>query len=61
MRKQLLIVSLFVWMMGFLLTPSLAAAQDPVSMLTSVADQMISTLKAKKMTIKSNVFFIYSL
>ncbi|MDR3490759.1 MAG: ABC transporter substrate-binding protein [Gammaproteobacteria bacterium] len=37
------------------------AASDPVNMLNSIADQLISKLKANKATLKTNRSYVYSL
>ena len=51
-----LVLSLFI-----ALTPRIAAAQDPVGMLNSVANQMITNLKAREMSLKTNPAQVYSL
>ena len=64
MKKYLL--SLFSWMIisSFALTLfplSTNAANDPVAMLQSIANQMISSLKAHKTTLRQNPALVYSL
>ncbi len=64
MKKYLL--SFFSWIMmgcvALTVLPMTAAAEgDPVSMLQSVADQMIASLKANKTTLRENPSLVYSL
>ncbi|HSW69344.1 MAG TPA: ABC transporter substrate-binding protein [Gammaproteobacteria bacterium] len=65
MKKYL--VTVFSWlMMGYMALTVLpvtaeAASGDPVSMLQSVADQMIASLKARKTTLKENPSLVFSL
>lgn len=62
MKKQFFLASMMIFLSGFLLmAPRLAAAQDPVNMLHSVADQMIAGLKSNKATLKNNPGVVYSL
>lgn len=62
MKKTFLLVPILVFLSGFIaLMPRMAAAQDPVSMLNSVANQMISELKSHKATLKTNPSLVYSI
>lgn len=62
MKKQFWLKSFFLVFTGLMLSmPGVASAQDPVAMLNSLAERMISSLKAEKMTIKSNPTRVYSL
>ena len=60
MKKYISKVLAF-FMMGFLFLGMAQAAGDPVGMLNSIADQMISALKANKTTLKTNPTLVYSL
>jgi phospholipid transport system substrate-binding protein len=60
--KKLLTVPFALFLGLMTLIPSFASAsEDPVSMLNSVANQMISGLKTHKATLKSNPSVVYSL
>ena len=59
MRKQFIFVSIILLFLS--LMPGIASAQDPVAMLNSIANQMISNLKAHEMTLKSHPATVYSL
>lgn len=62
MRKYLFVIYAWLMCLGLTVLPMAAHADsDPVNMLQSVADQMISSLKARKMTLKSNPSQVYSL
>ncbi len=62
MKKYLFVICSWLMCLGLSTLPMTAsAAGDPVTMLQSVADQMISSLKAKQMTLKSNPSQVYSL
>jgi phospholipid transport system substrate-binding protein len=61
MRKHFF-TSLLILLMGFaFLLPRVAAANDPVNMLQSVADQMIASLKTHKATLATHPSVVYSL
>ncbi len=59
MRKYAYLLSIFIFFIACL--PRIALAQDPVSMLDSVANQMISSLKAHKATLKTNPAVVFSI
>lgn len=53
--------SIFAFLTCALFTTSVFAAGDPVNELNSIADQLISQLKANKTTLKENPSLVYSL
>lgn len=60
--KKLFWVPFVLFLSAFIaMMPRVAAAQDPVGMLNSVAKQMIASLKAREMTLKTNPSQVYSL
>ena len=64
MKKYLLSVTSFFlagFVSLFLLAGTAQAAEDPVNMLQSVADQMIASLKKNQVTLKENPSLVYSL
>lgn len=61
MKKSLGIWSIFLFLSSFILMPKIALADDPISMLNSVANQMISNLKANQATLRSHPSVVYSL
>jgi phospholipid transport system substrate-binding protein len=65
MKKYLLSVLSFlaIGCMSLILIPTVtqAASSDPINLLQSVADQMISSLKQHKTTLKENPSLVYSL
>jgi len=64
MKKTFLSVfsGLMMICMALMILPITAqAAEDPVSILQSIADQMIASLKANKTTLKENPSLVYSL
>lgn len=62
MRKLYILSMMFILSGLFILMPRLAVAEnDPVNLLNSIADQMISNLKAQKATLKTNPTVVYSL
>lgn len=62
MKKQFYVLSVFCFLLSFMLfIPRVAVAQDPVSMLDSVAQRMITNLKTNKATLRTNPSIVYSL
>lgn len=62
MKKQFFLTACLIFLTGLMLVmPRMAAAQDPVAVLNSVANDMIASLKAKEMTLKTNPAQVYSL
>ncbi len=57
------VVAIFVagWMALLLFPVNCAASSDPLAMLQSVADQMISSLQRNKTTLRENPSLVYSL
>jgi phospholipid transport system substrate-binding protein len=60
MKKYVSLLISFL-ILGSVLFNIARADSDPVSMLTSVADQMIASLKQNKATLKTNPNLVYSL
>lgn len=60
MKKSLGLWSIFIFFCSFILMPKIALADDPISMLNSVANQMISKLRANQATLRSNPSVVYS-
>jgi len=60
MKKYFSLLISFL-ILGSVLFNVARADSDPVSMLTSVADQMIASLKQNKATLKTNPSLVYSL
>lgn len=56
-----LLGSLLIILMGFMFNMNARAAEDPITMLQSLADQMIDGLKSNKASLKTNPSFVYSL
>ncbi|MHB1947920.1 MAG: MlaC/ttg2D family ABC transporter substrate-binding protein [Gammaproteobacteria bacterium] len=61
MKKLFWIPFILILSASIALMPRIAAAQDPVAMLNSVANQMIDNLKSHQMSLKSNPGQVYSL
>lgn len=62
MKKNAYLLSIFLLLSSFMVfMPKIALAQDPVSMLDSVAQRMISSLKTNKATLRTNPSIVYSL
>jgi len=61
MKKLLSFVILFAGLMLAGMQVAAANDDDPVSMLQSLADQMIANLKTNKATLKTNPTLVYSL
>ncbi|OAI49423.1 hypothetical protein AYO45_02615 [Gammaproteobacteria bacterium SCGC AG-212-F23] len=59
MKKQLVIITLFLWILFSV--SSVWASDGPVGMLSSISDQMIASLKAHQTTLKSNPGYVFSL
>src|SRR5690348_9609425 len=61
MRKNSLLACI-IWCLSMMIfIPRVAAAEDPASMLQSVANQMVSALKSNKASLSTNPSVVYSL
>lgn len=61
MKKLLSLIAILMSFMCIGLQTASANDSDPVSMLQSLADQMIASLKTNKATLKTNPTLVYSL
>lgn len=62
MKKHSYLMSIFLCLCSFMmLAPNIARAENPSTMLNSVADRMIAQLKSHKTNLKSNPSLVYSL
>src|SRR5687768_11097724 len=62
MKKQLFLASFILFLSGMLAwIPVASAASDPVRMLQSIANQLISGLRANKAALKTNRSIAYSM
>lgn len=62
MKKNFFLISYFILFGWISLFSNVAlAAEDPIGMLNSVANQMISELKSHKTTLKANPSLVYSI
>lgn len=60
-NRKLVGVSALLVIWSFLIAFPLVAKADPVGLLNSIANQLISALKAQRATLKSNPGLVYSL
>ncbi|HLB57732.1 MAG TPA: ABC transporter substrate-binding protein, partial [Gammaproteobacteria bacterium] len=59
--KKIICTWLGIVLLGFLTVGVAQAENDPVSMLRSIADQLISSLESHKANLKTNPSLVYSL
>ncbi|EKD54473.1 MAG: Toluene tolerance protein Ttg2D [uncultured bacterium] len=61
MKKYLLSIITFLFLISLFSVPTYAGDGDPVGMLQSIANQLISALKANRTSLKENPSLVYSL
>lgn len=61
MKKNIYVLSMMLFLTSFILMPRMVLADEPISMLNSVANQMISSLKSNKATLRTHPSIVYSL